>query len=155
MTRTRCLVSSSCHLIPSVSLAPFHFFTYLPRSANHISIRRVTCFPVLQQPTLHDALQQIYQLALTSSRLSIARDFGYIRPNAPFFFLHVRIIRPRLSSQPSLPSRVLVAPTNSERHVLDCICLCNHRIASLDYFIRESRCGGACSHIIMLNMKRV
>lgn len=65
MTRTRCLVSLSCHLIPSVSLAPFHFSTYLPRSANHISVRRVTCFPVLQQPTPHNALQQIYQLLLT------------------------------------------------------------------------------------------
>lgn len=69
MARIRCLVSPSYHLIPSVSLAPFHFSTYLPRSANHISVRRVTCFPVLQQPTLHDALQQIYQLVLTSPRL--------------------------------------------------------------------------------------
>lgn len=60
MTRTRCLVSSSRHLIPSVSLAPFHFSTYLPRSANHISVRRITCFPVLQQPTLHTTLCNKY-----------------------------------------------------------------------------------------------
>jgi len=56
IARTRYLVSLSCHLIPSVSLAPFHFFMYLPRSANHISVRRVTCFPVLQPPTLYDVL---------------------------------------------------------------------------------------------------
>lgn len=60
MTRTRCLASPSYHLIPSVSLAPFHFSTYLPRSANHISVRRVTCFPVLQQPTLHTTLCNKY-----------------------------------------------------------------------------------------------
>lgn len=103
MARTRCLVSSPCHLIPSVSLAPFHFSTYLPRSANHISVRRVTCFPVLQQPTLHDALQQIYQLVLTSPRgFSVARDFGYIQPNASFF-LRAWVTRPRSPSHPPPP----------------------------------------------------
>lgn len=119
MARTRCLVSSSRHLIPSVSLVPFHFSAYLPRSANHISVRRVTCFPVLQQ-TLHDALQQIYQLVLTcaaSPSLAISATFDRMHRSscARGSLDLVRLLRP--------PH---VAPANSECHVLDCICLRKH-----------------------------
>lgn len=151
MARIRCLVSPSCHLIPSVSLAPFHFSTYLPRSANHISVRRVTCFPVLQQPTLHDALQQIYQLVLTSPRLlrrsviSAAFDRRHRSSCAHGSFDLVRS-----------PPCTLMVPANSERHVPDCICLRNQRVMSLDSVtISCVKVAVAhVSHIIMLNMKR-
>lgn len=153
MAWTRCLVSPSCHLIPSVSLAPFHFSTYLPRSANHISVRRVTCFPVLQQPTLHDALQQIYQIVLTSPQL--LRRSWFRSHLTECTVLLARVIRPRSPSR--LPT-CLDGPDEFEtsRARLYLLAQPPHRIASLHSvtILCVKVSVAHVSHIIMLNMKR-
>lgn len=102
---------------------------HVPRSANHISVRRVTCFPVLQQPTVHDALQQIYQLVFTSPRL-LRRSVI----SATFNRMHSSCVRGSfdlsfaLSVRP--PLTYFDGPGKFGTHVLDFICLRNQRVAS-------------------------
>lgn len=76
MARICRLVFPSCHLIPSVrhTLAPFHFSSYLLGSANHISVRHVMCFPVLQ-PSACDAPQQLYSHCITHTYILAALRF--------------------------------------------------------------------------------
>lgn len=98
MARIRRLVSLSCHLIPSVRLSgPLSLLLYLSRSANHISVIRVTCFPVLQSfaTSARCSATDISTRTYTSSRFRLLRihrsscahgSFDLLRsPNSPTY----------------------------------------------------------------------